>query len=97
MKLCEITCIGDDNAVGGLFNKASVLLKKLQKGSNLSIKKLASSILNAISQLEANPNIIMNDQTCIVSCLTSLIQTPDEKTLTRAYDTLSSYIDDSGE
>lgn len=98
MLLCEITGIGDDNVIGKLFNDAKSTLNSIKKQSNKETHSLACGLLDKITSLEANPNILQVDGYSLTQFLRMLSKSNvDLKTLRLVSDALGSYDDDSSD
>lgn len=96
MLLNELMGLGDENIIGRLMDNASKTLKQLQTQSNKEINLLAKNILDIITQLEGNPNIVLVDNYTLIRFLQMLDKPKvDIKTLRIVSDALGSYNDNS--
>ena len=96
MLLHEIMGLGDDNVLGKLFNDAKNTLNKLK--SNKETCSLVCGLLDTLSGLEANPNILQTDGHSLTRFLQMLAKpNVDKKTLQTVSDALGSYDDDSSD
>lgn len=90
--------LGDDNAVGGLIVDATKSLKKLKQSATPQDKTLITDLIQTISSLGRNPNILQTDGYSLVQYLRMLTKHDiDSRTLRMVSDALSSYDDDSSD
>lgn len=93
--LAELTSINDNNAIGGLLDRARHNLKAVA-AKHKSLQPITADLVQALDALEKNPGRLYVDEYSMVDYIQRLINPKvDERTLKTVLDGLQSYDGDS--